>query len=364
MNSRVLRAIGGWSAALLLLLICVEAPAAQQIMVREIISPRTDTLTVEDMFEGMGGGDIREVSAAGDVSAAGEASAAGRQRFFGRRSLSSGGEPFGPDPAYIPFWQMMQLFRNFFPTREEGALVGGGAYYLPPEMTETRKHLALSILRKAREENDIGEQLRLELRLSDIPNVLIDGAIDGNQESLRVERISRNAGGGRFAVYTNGGHPKAVVSAEFRYYAPGYRAAREIEEGTELDSSMIYGSAVEIPLSSLSRNGDGQRRRDRRNPSGGFSLEGLKDGYRYTLREHVRQGEELEGSLLDVKAPVEGGERVECFFRRGQLRLKIEGRALSSGAIGDTVRVRLSSGKLREMRVLGRGKVEYEGARG
>jgi hypothetical protein len=281
--------------------------------------------------------------------------------------MSSGSEPFGSRAAYIPFWQMMQLFRDFFPSREEGALVGGGAYYLPPDMTETHRQLALSILRTAGEHEKPGEQLRLELRLSSVPEVLLDGALTGGngkeRANFRVERISKSSGRGRYAVYTDGEHPKAVVSAEFRYFAPGFKAARRLEEGTELDSTMVYSSAVEVSRRSHSGRGEAGGWSSR-SGSGGFSLEGLRAGYRYTLLEDVRQGEELDESILEVRAPVEGGERVQCLFRRGQLSLRIEGRALSSGALGENVRVRLSSGKLREMRVIGRGKVESEGTRG
>ncbi|MFO7849998.1 MAG: flagellar basal body P-ring formation chaperone FlgA [Spirochaetia bacterium] len=273
-------------------------------------------------------------------------------------------QPFGKRPAFIPFWQMSSLIKEEIRTKER-AIVGGGSFYLPQGLSREEKGVSIALLKEIIESENI-EDYRVELELSSVPAQRIRSRTENSIDSLRAEQVSDSGSSLRFALYpakkitgekSRGFEevreeeegPIAVVQAEVHRYTQGFSAGESMRRGDTVKPSALEPSPVPITKAELRRSRD----RDKKEV---FS-EGFDSGYEYTLKRDVEAGDIIKSSNIKTTAPVERGDRVACRFEKGSLVLTIEGRAASSGGNGDLVRVRLSTGKVREFRVVGKGEV-------
>ena len=86
---------------------------------------------------------------------------------------------------------------------------------------------------------------------------------------------------------------------------------------------------------------------------------GVQDPVGRVLRTSGSRGQLLRASMLHPDHVVQSGERVTLTVRRDALAIRVQGKALASGAIGDRIPVRnLSSGNAVEGIVRGAGLIE------
>ena len=76
------------------------------------------------------------------------------------------------------------------------------------------------------------------------------------------------------------------------------------------------------------------------------------------MRVNVRAGREIDQSLLEMPFLVKRGEKVNILFSSGKLTLRMTGKALESGKLGDTIEIlNETSGKKITVKVTGDGEV-------
>lgn len=90
-------------------------------------------------------------------------------------------------------------------------------------------------------------------------------------------------------------------------------------------------------------------------PPGEISERVVEPGW--VTRRLVRKGEVLAPPTVDRPVLVEGGHDVEILWERGSVSLKLRGRAVQSGAMGERVWVRTESGQRLQGTVDGPGRV-------
>lgn len=316
----------------------LAAPAIEQFTVRDVIRPKSAEVSLREVFhihdsELRSGNPVAEDS--GEV-------------------FPDSSEIFGDRPAYIPFWQLSDLLKNRYSTRfygregrKERALVGGGAIYLPPELGRVEQEVARLVLEDlTRNRKVYQESLRVELNFLSLPEQLIEPHLN---DGLNVEQISRKKSSVRYALHNSRGETVAVIKAEIRNFIPGFSAVVPMDAGERLEMSSLRRTAVPLERDT-GFNGTGERKK-------GLSEAALASGYRYTLNKDVEAGEIIGAGAWEVRAPVERGDELSCVFERGNISLRMSGKALSRGGNGELVKVRLATGEIRKMRVESRGTV-------
>jgi flagella basal body P-ring formation protein FlgA len=65
---------------------------------------------------------------------------------------------------------------------------------------------------------------------------------------------------------------------------------------------------------------------------------------RFRLERGVEQGEVLSTGVLSAEPAVKAASEVTVIMSRGSIQLRVDGRALEKGGVGDSVDVRLATG--------------------
>ncbi|MFP4178978.1 MAG: flagella basal body P-ring formation protein FlgA [Spirochaetaceae bacterium] len=340
-----------------------------QLTLREVISPDTLRIELPELFKSPSlEGETDTDQSAAESRIRGPGRVMGSEEDMGLdKEKEPGGvkefrgdaQPFGSKPAFIPFWQLSAVIKEKMRT-EEKAIVGKGSFYLPSKLNRVEKSVSTALLKEITERENI-DDTRVELDLSSVPTDRIQSRMDGEAGPLRAELITDSGGSFRFALYAENGEasPVAVVQAGVRRYAKGYSAVASMRKGDAVTAENLEPAPV--PISRTGTGGFGSSSSGdndyRGNKGKSVSLGGLDSGYEYTLKRDVKAGEIIEPSILKKTPPVERGDQLICRFEKGSLLLTLEGRALSSGGLGDMVRVRLSTGKYRELEITGKREV-------
>ncbi|MEX0911966.1 MAG: flagellar basal body P-ring formation chaperone FlgA, partial [Gemmatimonadota bacterium] len=80
----------------------------------------------------------------------------------------------------------------------------------------------------------------------------------------------------------------------------------------------------------------------------------------WITRRVVSEGEPLEPPTIAPAPVVQPGDPVQLVWRDGLLELRMSGKAMSSGAIGESVRVRIDTRRRYEGTVLEAGVVRLD----
>lgn len=184
---------------------------------------------------------------------------------------------------------------------------------------------------------------RIETRVRPLDRRLSLAACEAGIEAFLPpggRRIGRTAVGVRCA----GPRPwQLYVQVEVRAFVPVLVAARALERGTILDHGDVRTAVRE--LSTL-------RRAATVEPEAAVGHE---------LRRRVARGAVLHTGLLAAPRVIRRGQQVSIRSATTGVQVRMGGRALEGGAIGDLVRVRnASSGRIVEGRVVGPGRVRVE----
>lgn len=114
------------------------------------------------------------------------------------------------------------------------------------------------------------------------------------------------------------------------------------------------------PLSSGAVIADGDITRDTR-VRWGFPAPDAVPGEGWVMRRSLAAGQELTGSTASAPQVVRSGDQVHVEWQRGAVTVGLEGVALASGALGESISVRLAQrGGQRRGRVTGAGSVRLE----
>lgn len=93
----------------------------------------------------------------------------------------------------------------------------------------------------------------------------------------------------------------------------------------------------------------------------GVPVPRTRPGEGWVLRRSLAMGQELAPSAVSAPQVVRSGDQVRVEWQRGVVTVALDGVALASGALGETVSVRLAErGGQRRGRVMGPGSVRLE----
>ena len=169
------------------------------------------------------------------------------------------------------------------------------------------------------------------------------------QVTYRVLAAATSTGERDSDGYTAGAPPAAAKPLEgsFRiwihHFLPVARAAMDLPGGYNLNEEAVIFGEEDVSLLTT-----------------GFVVQGERiSGYK-TLAP-LRQGERLDGRLLQRVLAVRAGDRVVITVARPGLRVSLPGRALRSGSVGDLVDVRPeATAKRLQARITSKGEVLVE----
>jgi flagella basal body P-ring formation protein FlgA len=265
-------------------------------------------------------------------------------------------ELFGERPAVIPLWQLRRLLGA--PEAAAIAIVGNRVGYIPAGTGAAERRL----LRAAMRQFGVGgaERPRSPERARQRRVELTAGRIPAAVRAFYRERKAAEEAGSWHALAGRSPGPGSRLHAEERERRYALRAeGRIIGVCTVTVHPFRTVAVAQRPLEAGEViKLDTQPRRAIEPaglPAGGpeYPLQG-----RYRLRRAVPAGTPLGSAVLDREPAVRASARVEVVLREGGIVLRVPGRALASGGLGQQIPVRLATGGRVEARITGNGLLE------
>lgn len=316
-------------AALALLLLPLAAAQAEQLTLRSLVEPASDKVRLSDVFvepaEGSSGAPFPEA-----------------RRIFGERA------------ALIPLWEIRSVLSKS--ERRVPVLVGRRLRYIPADATHDERLLLRGIL-EALERRGSPEE-RTEVEIERIPSgveayfrssTTQETAVQGG--TLQAEASFSPGGGAESAdgsgtqrrrfVLRSGGEVLGVCPVTVYPYRTVAAAKRSLEAGEVVQLGQL--PRVSAAAAELEK------------PAGEYPLRG-----RYRVNRSIPATRPLEASMLTAEPAVKASSQVRVTLRGNGIELRVGGRALRSGEVGETVPVRLATGARLDARVTSRGTLEIE----
>jgi flagella basal body P-ring formation protein FlgA len=325
-----------------------ERQQRQQLTLRETVAPAERPVRMADLFLEASGRVQAETSsgnAAGRTrhsSAGDEESPSGDQvAHFFQGPFPNAESLFGERAALIPLWEIRAALSGS--GHRAPVLVGRQIHYLPPEKSGAERKLLRKMLTELG--RTTGGQ-RVEIELGRVPaGIARELKGDGPfQVDLSISsELLRGSGGTleRRCIVRSGGRVLGVCPVTIHPFRTAAAAPSRLERGRIVELSDFPRRSVparELPVS-----------------AGSYPLSG-----RYRVERSVRAGELISGGAVSPEPAVRASSQVRVLLRSGGIELRVDGRALASGEVGETIAVRLATGARLDARITGRGTLEIE----
>jgi flagella basal body P-ring formation protein FlgA len=328
------------------LLLYAAAGGAQeaQLTVRSLVQPEGETIRMADVFH-----------------------RAGRSGHDPAAPFPEADRVFGTRAGLIPLREIRRALGS--ETVQAPVLVGRRLHYIPPGMEQPQRLLARAVLTAldstgggrrleivpVRVPAAVEEYLRSSGRELAAPVSSPDGAGEPAVQAEPAERVDieeafgtgNGAGrGGRErgremeAAYGRSipapeGERRFILRAEGRIL--GVCTVRVIPYLTVVTAPQRMGRGKVIEVGELPRSSVAVSELENR--AARYPLSG-----RFRLERGVEQGEVLSTGVLSAEPAVKAASEVTVIMSRGSIQLRVDGRALEKGGVGDSVDVRLATG--------------------
>jgi flagella basal body P-ring formation protein FlgA len=302
------------------------------------------------------------------------------------RSQTLGQLPLGPAPVRPTLLPARVIQERVAAAAGQAVVIGGRVALLPAETIDKDQRWFFTALLAFVESLDACKLGRIEIELLNSPLLLESiGNGAGRQQVLAsgwedrvVFELSKSPYSSGFrSALSSTTIPAGTMQMRYRVLAPAgagsaggqttgdYNASSQMMEGSFRiwihHFLPVARAAVDLPAGgSLSEEAVIFSEEDVSLLQSSFVVQG-EEIHGYKILSSLRQGERIDGRLLQRAAAVRAGDRVMITVARPGLRVTLPGRALRSGGVGDLIDVRPeATAKRFQARITSEGEVLVE----